>query len=157
MSFLRLITALWILLLPANVGAQELLDPPLVILTDVPFELTLQGANQTSTQYEVRSATGLILAEGTILPQGVSVVTGLEIGSTEQLPLEVLIGDRSDELDPTLIPGWFSVLPPILAILLALIFREVITALFAGVWLGALAVAGFNPPVSYTHLRAHET
>jgi Na+/H+ antiporter NhaC len=145
MSFLRLITALWILLLPANVGAQELLDPPLVILTDVPFELTLQGANQTSTQYEVRSATGLILAEGTILPQGVSVVTGLEIGSTEQLPLEVLIGDHSDELDPTLIPGWFSVLPPILAILLALIFREVITALFAGVWLGALAVAGFNP------------
>ena len=145
MPFLRLITALWILLLPANVGAQELLDPPLVILTDVPFELTLQGANQALTQYEVRSATGLILAEGTILPQGVSVVTGLEIGSTEQLPLEVLIGDRSDELDPTLIPGWFSVLPPILAILLALIFREVITALFAGVWLGALAVAGFNP------------
>ena len=145
MSFLRLITALWILLLPANVGAQELLDPPLVILTDVPFELTLQGANQALTQYEVRSATGLILAEGTILPQGVSVVTGLEIGSTEQLPLEVLIGDRSDELEPTLIPGWFSVLPPILAILLALIFREVITALFAGVWLGALAVAGFNP------------
>ena len=145
MSFLRLITALWILLLPANVGAQELLDPPLVILTDVPFELTLQGANQTSTQYEVRSATGLILAEGTILPQGVSVVTGLEIGATKQLPLEVLIGDHSDELDPTLIPGWFSVLPPILAILLALIFREVITALFAGVWLGALAVAGFNP------------
>ena len=145
MPFLRLITALWILLLPANVGAQELLDPPWVILTDVPFELTLQGASQTSTQYEVRSATGLILAEGTILPQGVSVVTGLEIGSTEQLPLEVLIGDRSDELEPTLIPGWFSVLPPILAILLALIFREVITALFAGVWLGALAVAGFNP------------
>ena len=145
MSFLRLITALWIILLPANVGAQELLDPPLVILTDVPFELTLQGANQALTQYEVRSATGLILAEGTILPQGVSVVTGLEIGSTEQLPLEVLIGDRSDELEPTLIPGWFSVLPPILAILLALIFREVITALFAGVWLGALAVAGFNP------------
>ncbi|HCK34063.1 MAG TPA: hypothetical protein DHW20_02725, partial [Gemmatimonadetes bacterium] len=89
-------------MLPANVGAQELLDPPLVILTDVPFELTLQGASQTSTQYEVRSATGLILAEGTILPQGVSVVTGLEIGSIEQLPLQVLIGDRSDELEPTL-------------------------------------------------------
>ncbi len=47
-------------MLPANVGAQELLDPPLVILTDVPFELTLQGANQTSTQYEVRRATGMI-------------------------------------------------------------------------------------------------
>jgi Na+/H+ antiporter NhaC len=31
------------------------------------------------------------------------------------------------------------------AIALALIFKEVITALFAGVWLGALAVAGWNP------------
>ncbi|MBO77685.1 MAG: hypothetical protein CME17_09645, partial [Gemmatimonadetes bacterium] len=145
MPLSRLLAALCILLLPANMGAQELLDPPSVVLTDVPFELTLQGANQTSTQYEVRSADGAILAEGTILPEGVLVVTDLEIRSTEQLPLEVLIGDHSDELDPTLIPGWFSVLPPVLAILLALIFREVITALFAGVWLGALAVAGFNP------------
>jgi len=145
MPFLRLIAALWILLLPALAGAQEILDPPLVVLTNVPFELTLEGANQASTQYEVRSSNGVTLAEGTILPQGISVVTGLEISSTEQLPLEVLIGDYSDELEPTLIPGWFSVLPPILAILLALIFREVITALFAGVWLGALAVAGFNP------------
>ena len=145
MPLSRLLAALCILLLPANMGAQELLDPPSVVLTDVPFELTLQGANQTSTQYEVRSADGVILAEGTILPEGVLVVTDLEIRSTEQLPLEVFIGDHSDELDPTLIPGWFSVLPPVLAILLALIFREVITALFAGVWLGALAVAGFNP------------
>jgi Na+/H+ antiporter NhaC len=31
------------------------------------------------------------------------------------------------------------------AIVLALLFREVVTALFAGVWLGALGVAGFNP------------
>ena len=149
MRLSRLLAPLCILLLPVNMGAQELLDPPSVVLTDVPFELTLQGANQTSTQYEVRTSNGMILAEGTISPQGVSVVTGLEISSTEQLPLEVLIGDpsiaRIEELEPTLIPGWFSVLPPVLAILLALIFREVITALFAGVWLGALAVAGFNP------------
>ena len=132
MPFLRLIAALWILLLPALAGAQEVLDPPLVVLTNVPFDLTLEGADRASTQYEVRSSNGVILAEGTILPQGISVVTGLEISSTEQLPLEVLIGDYSDELEPTLIPGWFSVLPPILAILLALIFREVITALFCG-------------------------
>ena len=32
-----------------------------------------------------------------------------------------------------------------LTIALALLFREVITALLAGVWLGALAVAGYNP------------
>ena len=145
MHLLRLTTAFWILLLPVDLGAQELVDPPSVILTDVPFQLTLQGANDASTQYEVRSANGVVLAQGTVSAQDVSIVAGLEIRSVEQLPLQVLMGERASELELTLIPGWFSLLPPILAIALALIFREVITALFAGVWLGALAVAGFNP------------
>lgn len=38
------------------------------------------------------------------------------------------------------IPGaaiWISILPPLLAILLALTLRQVSPALFAGVWLGA--------------------
>ena len=145
MHLLRLTTAFWILLLPLDLGAQELVDPPSVILTDVPFQLTLQGANDASTQYEVRSANGVVLAQGTVSAHDVSIIAGLKIRSVEQLPLQVLMGERASELELTLIPGWFSLLPPILAIVLALIFREVITALFAGVWLGALAVAGFNP------------
>jgi Na+/H+ antiporter NhaC len=42
-------------------------------------------------------------------------------------------------------PGWLSLLPPLVAIALALITREVILSLFAGVWLGALLLVGFNP------------
>jgi Na+/H+ antiporter NhaC len=42
-------------------------------------------------------------------------------------------------------PGWLSLLPPLLAIALALITREVILSLFAGIWLGALLLVGFNP------------
>lgn len=42
-------------------------------------------------------------------------------------------------------PGWLSLLPPLLAILLALVFREVVLSLFAGVWLGALLLNGWNP------------
>lgn len=41
--------------------------------------------------------------------------------------------------------GWTSLLPPLLAIVLALVFREVVTALFFGVWLGALFFADLNP------------
>jgi Na+/H+ antiporter NhaC len=44
-------------------------------------------------------------------------------------------------------PGWLSLLPPLLAIALALLTREVILSLFAGVWLGAVFVAGYNPLV----------
>ncbi|MEN8374088.1 MAG: Na+/H+ antiporter NhaC family protein [Gemmatimonadota bacterium] len=42
-------------------------------------------------------------------------------------------------------PGWLSILPPLAAIAAALVFREVVISLFAGVWLGALFLADWNP------------
>jgi Na+/H+ antiporter NhaC len=42
-------------------------------------------------------------------------------------------------------PGWLSLLPPLVAIALALATREVILSLFAGIWLAALLLVGFNP------------
>ncbi len=42
------------------------------------------------------------------------------------------------------VPGWFSVLPPLLAIGAALTLRSVIPALFLGIWVGAWGVAGLN-------------
>ncbi|MFO7893312.1 MAG: Na+/H+ antiporter NhaC family protein [Longimicrobiales bacterium] len=42
-------------------------------------------------------------------------------------------------------PGWLSLLPPLAAILLALITREVVISLFTGIWLGALFIADWNP------------
>ena len=42
-------------------------------------------------------------------------------------------------------PGWLSLIPPLVAILLALLTREVILSLFAGVWMGAVFLAGNNP------------
>ncbi len=43
------------------------------------------------------------------------------------------------------IPAWFSIIPPLLAILMALIFREVISSLFVGIFSGALILQGFSP------------
>ncbi|HLW38991.1 MAG TPA: Na+/H+ antiporter NhaC family protein, partial [Brumimicrobium sp.] len=43
---------------------------------------------------------------------------------------------------PIVIPGWLSVLPPLIAIGLALIFKEVISSLFVGIFVGA-ATYGF--------------
>jgi len=40
--------------------------------------------------------------------------------------------------------GWISVLPPVVAIALALILRQVIPALFLGIWIGAWALNGFS-------------
>ena len=42
------------------------------------------------------------------------------------------------------IPLWLSVLPPLIAIGLALLFKEVIISLFAGVWVGAFIAGGLR-------------
>lgn len=42
------------------------------------------------------------------------------------------------------IPLWMSILPPLLAIILALIFKEVIISLFSGIWLGSFIVGGMR-------------
>jgi len=41
--------------------------------------------------------------------------------------------------------GWLSVLPPAVAIVLALRTKQVHLSLFAGIWVGATIIAGFNP------------
>jgi len=42
------------------------------------------------------------------------------------------------------IPLWLSVIPPLLAIFLALIFKEVILSLFIGIWSGAFIAGGLR-------------
>ena len=44
-----------------------------------------------------------------------------------------------------IIPGWLSLVPPLLAILLALIFRQVIIALLIGIFSGAIFTNDYNP------------
>ena len=46
-------------------------------------------------------------------------------------------------------PGWLSVVPPLVAILLALLFKDVVLSLFLGVFSGALIVAGWNPATAF--------
>lgn len=59
----------------------------------------------------------------------------------------IVVRDRTGQAKKELraIPGFLSLLPPILAILLALTVREVLLALLAGVWLGSTLVHGYDP------------
>ncbi|TXK52881.1 Na+/H+ antiporter NhaC family protein [Pontibacter qinzhouensis] len=51
-------------------------------------------------------------------------------------------------------PMWVSILPPLLAIVLALIFREVLLALFAGIWVGSFVIYGLSFKSMFTGLLA---
>ncbi|MFZ1728993.1 MAG: Na+/H+ antiporter NhaC family protein [Bacteroidota bacterium] len=53
------------------------------------------------------------------------------------------------------IPGILSILPPLLAIVLALVLRQVIVSLFAGVWLGAVFVFDYDPFGGFLRVLDH--
>ena len=46
--------------------------------------------------------------------------------------------------------GWYSILPPIIAIILAIWSKQVILSLFAGIWMGFTLLNGFNPLLGVT-------
>jgi Na+/H+ antiporter NhaC len=46
-------------------------------------------------------------------------------------------------------PSWTAIVPPLLAILLALVTRQVIFALLLGIWVGALILYGPNPITAF--------
>ena len=60
-------------------------------------------------------------------------------GSLRSLNLETTLDESARLL------GWESLLPPVLAILLAFAFRRTLLCLFAGIWLGGTLLAGGNP------------
>jgi Na+/H+ antiporter NhaC len=51
-----------------------------------------------------------------------------------------------------IIPGILSIIPPLLAIALALIFRQVVISLILGIYSGALFIYGFDPLTAFLRL-----
>lgn len=61
--------------------------------------------------------------------------------------MRVHVGEASGEFKPDMrvIPGFLSLLPPLAAILLALLTKQALIALFAGVWMGTIFIYNYNP------------
>ncbi|WP_420462334.1 Na+/H+ antiporter NhaC family protein [Candidatus Palauibacter sp.] len=132
----------------AQEGPALTVDGPAVVLTNVPFSLALRTEDGENARYRVLSADGRELAAGDLPIRAETNVDGLRVAG-EGLPLTVQIeadqGSASETVDPPRFPGWISLLPPLIAIALALIFRHVVVSLFFGIWLGGFFVAGLNP------------
>ncbi len=54
-----------------------------------------------------------------------------------------ILGEKYKQI--RILPGWFSIIPPLIAILLALIIRQVLVSLFIGIYIGAILIYNFDP------------
>ncbi len=129
------------------VQAQEVeLDAPPVVLLNVPFTITVRAPGSLdSAGVTLRAADGTLLASDTLVPLGAVEFRDIVVSDAAQLPLAVEVGGWTASVDGPLLPGWITLLPPLVAIALALIFREVVSSLFVGVWLGCMFLVGYNP------------
>jgi len=102
-----------------------------------------------STGLVVPAGVDAVTVNGTETPvtaNAVAVTPGLHLlkagGNTALYHLSDAKGDGPRRLRR--IPLWLSILPPLIAIGLALLFKEVIISLFAGVWVGAFIAGGLR-------------
>jgi hypothetical protein len=92
---------------------------------------------------EIRDPAGSVLARGNLAPGTETTLTLEKVRDAG--PYQVILGGpaaAASSFSLRVLPGWIALLPPLLAILLALVFRQVVPALVAGVWIGAWCVTG---------------
>jgi Na+/H+ antiporter NhaC len=116
---------------------------PGAALTKVPTELVVSGAPPDS-EVLLRVAESSYTAASD--ENGVANFSEVLVEDSGIVAVSATSADGlSVEAEMRVIPGWVSITPPILAILIALTLRSVIPALLAGVWLGATALRSFSP------------
>lgn len=145
------------LFLATNLSAQVLsIESPGGVLAghDLEFVINVEEAPEEGMEGSVlvdgRKALDVMLYEG-----GNEVVIADGAGPGAPRTVQVIAGRVMAEavIDP--IPGWLSIVPPVLAIVLALIFKDVLISLFLGVFAGALILFDWNPFLAFARSIDH--
>ncbi len=124
-------------------GQTKPVDTPKIILNNVSFDLQFSGQFNQVNDYTLK------IGEQTFYPTKKSKENLLfqRIKVYKNGPATITLSKDTSpiiQFQKPVISGWVSVLPPLIAILLAFISRSVIPSLFAAVWFGAWSLTNFN-------------
>ncbi|NIM66422.1 MAG: Na+/H+ antiporter NhaC family protein [Candidatus Latescibacteria bacterium] len=129
---------------------------PKVAASGVPFEIDLAHPSGERIPYtlEITKHGEVVFTHEGTLPE---TIQGVKIPSAGRHTVTLkAAGDTRVHIIRSL-PGVLTLLPPIMAILVALIFRQVIIALFMGVWMGAFFVNDFQLVRGFFYVVDHYT
>ncbi len=118
------------------------IESPQIALADVPLEITVSDV-AAGTQVSLTFADTNYSA--TADDEGRAVFSDLSTATVGTTAIEVSTGEETASSDLRVLPGWVSVMPAFLAIVVALLIRNVVPAILLGLWLGATALIGFSP------------
>ena len=76
---------------------------------------------------------------------GRATVSDVTVQSVGAIAITAIVDGDSTTTSLRILPGWISLMPAFLAIIVALLIRNVVPALLLGLWLGATALQSFSP------------
>ena len=127
--------------MPLSLSAFEV-ELPKIALANVAAEIKISNANpleKIDFYYENQYRSELTNKSG-------HLSIDLIFNETGQKNIRIArTSSDASEYSISVIPGWISIAPPLLAIFIALLLRNVIPALIAGIWFGAAALNSFTP------------
>ncbi|MCE5272483.1 Na+/H+ antiporter NhaC family protein [bacterium] len=127
-------------------GSAQRLELPVVSFADTPIAFSLDGsagdsAGAAGWTVELKDGQS-VLASAVTDSSGKATLTAPGSGrftvSASRAGVHLESGLR-------VLPGFLTLLPPLVAIIFALMFRQVLPALFLGIWVGTSLLAGINP------------
>ena len=144
---------LWVLLLlacsllffgvaRAQDGSYSIVEPPKTVLDGIPFSVDIEASGSPGDDVQLRVAGESYEAS---FSDGTATVEDIVVNETGEVSMAVVAGgEQVTEQSTNAIPGWFSILPPLLAIAVALLTRQVVPALFLGIYIGAAMAYGLS-------------
>lgn len=142
-----------LLALACPVQAEISISAPSFTLSSVKTDLQIGGLdleNENPVLYKIEIA-GVIASSGVALEKNLKTLT-MKFKDSGTNQVKISINDVSASAEIRVVSGWLSILPPLIAIILALITREVISSLFVGIWFGSTLIFDYNPLLGF--LRA---
>lgn len=126
-----------------------------ILIEKIPFSIKVDDPRMESVPFALMIISGgdeVVYTFNGIIP---ATIRNVRVPQTGDYQVVVSTAGATWETEVRSIRGYLALLPPVFAILMALIFRQVYIALFAGIWLGAFIVKDFNPVAGFFHVIDH--
>lgn len=146
-----LLLELLLLIFPGLTFSQNI-QLPTIVLTNIDFEIKITDYPDSLSSIPVKiiSADNKDITQ-VLLSKNEKVFSGkLKLPNSGKYFIE--INNKRFDTTINVLPGIFSIIPPLVAILVALIFRQVLFSLILGIFVGSFLLYDYNPLIAFMRL-----
>jgi len=118
-------------------------NTPKIILKNIPFDVSFSGSFLQDGRYTLKSNQQIYHPN----KQDNTALVFKDITLNEVVDHQLVLEHESYKIFDfyiAVIPGWVSVLPPLIAIVFSFATRSVVPSLFIAIWFGVWSVSGFS-------------